>query len=157
MIEIRFLKKEDNFIDLILLSREFFNEYKEYHQDFFKITELKDDDITSYFASFCGQAKRKAFIALDGEQIVGYITVYIKKQEHYWQIKNVGEISGFMVQKEYRRKGIAKSLLEEAKKFFEAKSLKYYTVFTAIVNKGAIQFYRKNGLTSLITTMIGEI
>ena len=157
MIEIRLLKIEDNFTDLISLSREFFNEYKEYHQDFFKISELKDDDITSYFASFCGQAKRKAFIALDGEHIVGYITIYIKEQANYWQIKNVGEISGLMVQKEYRRKGIAKSLLEEAKKFFEADSLKYFTVFTAIENIGAIEFYRGNGLTSLTTTMIGEI
>jgi ribosomal protein S18 acetylase RimI-like enzyme len=85
---------------------------------------------------------------------VGYITVYIKKQEHYWQIKNVGEISGLMVQKEYRRRGIANSLLEEAKIFFEAESLKYYTVFTAVENKGAIDFYRNNGLTSLTTTMI---
>jgi hypothetical protein len=56
MIEIHLLKREDNFTDLISLSREFFNEYTEYHQDFFTLSELRDDDITSYFASFCTQA-----------------------------------------------------------------------------------------------------
>lgn len=115
MIEIRLLKIENSFTDLISLSREIFNEYKVYHKDFFKITEMKDDDITSYFASFCGQAKRKAFIAVECELIVGYITAYIKEQAHYWEIKNVGEISSLMVQKEYRHKGIAKNLMVEAK------------------------------------------
>jgi len=61
-----------------------------------------------------------------------------------------------MVQKEYRNQGIAEKLLAMAKAFFTDHRLKYYTVYTAVANQGALNFYRKNGLVPLYTTMIGE-
>jgi ribosomal protein S18 acetylase RimI-like enzyme len=157
MIEIRSLHKNDPFDDLISLSREFFREYEAHHKDFFKIDNLKDEDIVGYFASFCDQDTRKAFIAVDGGQIVGYITAYVKDQADYWQIKQVGDISGLMVQKDYRHRGTAKRLLAKAKDFFEAKGLKYCIVFTATENQCALDFYRQNGFVPLYTTMIGKI
>ena len=72
-------------------------------------------DVISYFSSFCGQDSRKAFIAVDAGRTVGYITVYVNEREDYWQITRIGEISGLMVKKEYRHRGIAEKLLEEAK------------------------------------------
>ena len=62
-----------------------------------------------------------------------------------------------MVQKEYLHRGIANKLLAKAKEFFASNGLKYYTVFTAIENQGAIDFYQQNGLEPLYSTMIGEI
>ena len=156
MIEIRGLEIDDNFEDLISLSREFFNEYEVYYKDFFKIDNLKDEHIISYFSSFCGAESRRAYIAIEGDRIVGYITAYVKDQADYWQIKKVGEISGLMVQKPYRRRGIAKKLLAAAREFFKSKAVKYFTVFTASENRCAIDFYRNNSLVILYTTMIGE-
>jgi ribosomal protein S18 acetylase RimI-like enzyme len=156
MTEIRELNNDDDFSDLIILSREFFQEYKSHHKEFFKIGQLKDDDIISYFSSFCGGDSRKAFIAVEGKRTVAYVTVYVKEQAGYWQIKKVGEISGLMVQKDYRHTGIAKRLLASARHFFEAEALKYFTVYTAVENLAAIDFYRKNGLVPLYTTLIGE-
>jgi hypothetical protein len=43
------------------------------------------------------------------------------------------------------------------KDFFQAKGVKYCTVFTATENQGALSFYRQNGFVPLYTTMIGEI
>ena len=117
MIETRSLNKDDNFDDLISLSREFFREYEAYHKDFFKIDNLKDENIVGYFTSFRDNEFREAFIAVDDERIVGYITVYVKDQADYWQVKRVGDISGLMVQKEYRRRGIATRLWAKAKEF----------------------------------------
>jgi ribosomal protein S18 acetylase RimI-like enzyme len=157
MIEIRSLSRNDSFDDLVSLSREFFCEYEAHHKDFFKIDHLKDEDIVGYFTSFCDQDTRAAFIAVAGEQVVGYITAYVKDQADYWQIKQVGDISGLMVQKDYRHQGIAKRLLLKAKGFFEAKGLKYCIVFTAAENRGALDFYQQNGFVPLYTTMIAEI
>jgi len=157
MIEIRPLRKVDDFGDLIELSRLFFSEYEPHHPVFFKIDQLKDEAVVSYFSSFCDQESQKAFIARDRSRIVGYITVYIKDQADYWQVKRLGEISGFMVQKEYRHQGIATRLLAAAKLFFKQKGLRYYAVYTATANHGALEFYRKNGLLPLYTTMLGEI
>jgi len=157
MIEIRSLKIDDDFDDLLSISREFFLEYEAYHKDFFKIDDLKDGDIISYFSSFCGQENRRAFIAVEGERTVGYITVYVKDQADYWQIKKVGDISGLMVQKGYRRRGIAKRLLATANSYFKSLALKYCIVYTAVENRAAIDFYKENGLIPLYTTMIGDI
>ena len=157
MIEIRSLTTDDNFDDLISLSRGFFEEYEVHHKDFFKIDNLNDGDIVSYFTSFRDSEVREVFIAIDDDRIVGYITVYVKGQADYWQIKRVGDISGLMVQKEYRHRGIAKKLVDKAKDFFARQGVKYFTVFTAIENQGAIDFYRQNDLVPLYTTLIGEI
>ena len=157
MIKIRLLKKDDDFGSLISLSREFFNEYETYHKDFYNIEYLKDEHIIDYFSSFCTRKDRKAFIAVDTHQIVGYITVYIDERPDYWHIKKIGEISGLMVQKEYRRMGIAEKLLEKAERFFKEKDLAYFTVFTSVANQGAIDFYRKKGLAPLYSTLIGQV
>lgn len=157
MIEIRSLNKDDNFDDLISLSRDFFREYEAHHRDFFRIDNLKDEHAVGYFTSFRDTESRDVFVAVDGARIIGYITVYVKDQADYWQIKRVGDISGLMVQRRYRHKGIANRLLSKAKEFFMSQDLKYYTVFTAVKNRGALDFYQTNGLVSLYDTMIGEV
>ena len=84
-------------------------------------------------------------------------TVHVKEQADYWQVKRVGEISGFMVRKEYQHLGIGDELFARAEKFFGARGVKYYTVYTAVENRSALDFYRHNGMTPLYTTMIGEL
>jgi ribosomal protein S18 acetylase RimI-like enzyme len=157
MIKIRLLNRKDDFNDLISLSQEFFHEYEAHHKDFFKIQMLQPEDVLSYFSSFCGQSSRKAFIAIDAGRTVGYITLYVNERADYWYITRVGEISGLMIHKDYRHQGIAEKLMEQAIQFFKDKQLDYYTVFTAVANHGAIDFYRRMGLVPLYTTMIGEI
>lgn len=100
------------------MSKDFFHEYKSYHEEFFKIDNLSDDDITDYFNRFIDVEDRRAFVAILDGKIVGYITVYIKSQPSFWKIKKVGEISGLMVHNDYRRKGIARQLLNKAVDFF---------------------------------------
>jgi len=157
MVEIRTLTIDDDFNDLIDLSQDFFHEYEAHHADFFKIASLEDENVTAYFSSFCGHDARQVIIALDGKRVVGYITVYVKEQAAYWQIRQVGEISGLMVQESYRRTGIANMLLEAAKQYFESQGIQYYLVYTAVKNHAAIDFYTKNGLAPLYTAFIGEV
>lgn len=157
MIDILPLNSDRSWSDLLSLSREFFAEYEVHHPDFFKIADLKDEHITSYFASFCGNESRAAFIAVDGGRIVGYISVNVKEQPEYWQVEKVGEISGLMVSRDYRRRGVARKLLGKAVEFFKSHCVKYYTVYTAVENQAGVDFYAACSLTPLYTTMIGKI
>ena len=157
MIEIHPLKIDDDFKDLIALSREFFMEYESHHVDFFKIDKLHDDDIIDYFSKWITHDDGETFIAVTGDVIVGYITVYVQSQAGFWKIKQVGNISGLMVHSAHRRKGIARQLLGKGKSFFKKKGVRYFTAFTAVGNRDAIRFYKKCGMTSLYTTMMGEI
>lgn len=157
MTEIRSLRKDDKLNDLISLSREFFEEYESHHENFFKIDRLSDSDIVDYFSQWIDDKDGETFIALTGGRIVGYITVYVRTQPGYWKIKKVGDISGLMVQKAYRRRGIAGQLLAKARAFFEKKAVRYFTVYTAIGNRGALEFYERSGLLPLYTTMMGAV
>lgn len=157
MIETRSLTKDDKLDDLISLSREFFEEYESHHEGFFAIDVLRDDDIVNYFSSLLDNDNGEVIVALDQGRIVGYITVYVRKQAGYWKVKQIGDISGLMVQKAYRRRGIGRQLMDKAKSFFEKKGVKHFTVYTAVENRGAIEFYEQSGLQPLFTTMQGEV
>ena len=156
MIEIRSLRNDDGFDDLISLSRAFFAEYETHHKDFFTIDDLRDEDILSYFSDLQDNKNGDVIIALDGNRIVGYITIYIKPQADFWHIKKVGDISGLMVHPAYRRMGIASQLFTRAKDYFKRASVKYFMAFTAVKNRDAITFYKRNGLSPLYTTLIGD-
>ncbi len=155
MIHVRALRPEDDLHDLIALSREFFQEYEAYHEDFFKIEQLKESNIVDYFSRWLNDENGKTFIALAEDRIVGYITVYVREQATFWKVKKVGDISGLMVHKNYRRRGIASQLLARARDFFAERAVRYFTLFTAVGNEAAIAFYVRNGLVPLHTTMIG--
>jgi len=156
-VTIRSLSKDDDLSGLVALSKQFFHEYEQHHEEFFKIDNLKDEDIINYFMRFIDTEDRKAFIALINGMIVGYITVYIKDQPSFWVEKRVGDISGLMVDKGYRRIGVASQLFAKAGDFFKEKNIKYYTVFTAVNNSAGIEFYKSKGMKPLYTTLIGRV
>ena len=40
--------------------------------------------------------------------------------------------------------------------YLERKGIRYFTVYTATTNQGAVHFYARNGMTALYTTFIGQ-
>ncbi len=156
-IEIRPLCHTDRLDDLIALSQEFFIEYEAHHPYFFKIDALKEEDILAYFRHWLDRENGQAIVALEGDRMLGYITVYVTEQDDYWAIKKIGHISGLMVHAQDRHKGIGNQLMVAARKFFEEKAVKYYTVYTAVENRAALEFYRRNDMTPLYTTLLGEV
>lgn len=156
MIQIRCLSEKDNLDDLIRLSKEFFKEYDMHHPDFFKISKIKDNDVKIYFKKTLGNAAEKTVVALDKDKIVAYITFYIKERLPMYKLKRVGHISGLMVNKDYRRLGIAKKLLGFAKDWFKRKGVKYSYLETSSENHGAIKFYSKNKFQNLRVQLIGK-
>lgn len=156
-MEIRELNKNDDLKALVKLSEDFFYEYEGNHPYFFKIDEIEEGDITCYFQRFIENDERKAFIAMDKDSVVGYITVLIQEQAAYWKVKRIGHVSGLMVHSTHRRKGIGKKLLQAAIEYFKAEGIGQYTLFTSVNNTGGIEFYEKCGLEKLYTTLLGEV
>jgi ribosomal protein S18 acetylase RimI-like enzyme len=157
MIEIRTLLKDDDLHDLIVLSRQFFEEYEAHYEEFFQIDDLRDSDIIQFFSRSIESEDGATFIAVADGRTVGYITVAVRSQSSFYRVKRFGAISGLMVHKDYRRRGIAGQLFDRAVAFFQAKGVKYYTLYTAAANQGAIRFYEQRGMTPLQTVMLGQI
>jgi ribosomal protein S18 acetylase RimI-like enzyme len=157
-VVIKELITEEYFPKLIDLSKEFFFEYENNDKDFFEIDSINEIDIKQYFRNFIenNDGKAKAYIAIINEQVVGYITVYIKNQPNYWVLKEVGDISGLMVNKKFRQKGIGTKLVMKAKEYFKERGIKYYTVFTSINNVNGISLYKNFGFKELYTTLYGK-
>jgi ribosomal protein S18 acetylase RimI-like enzyme len=156
-LEIRPLRQDDALDDLIELSRAFFAEYESHHPDFFQIDSLEASDIVNYFTRWLDDEAGETFIALDNGRIVGTLTIYVQNQPAYWQVKRVGHISGLMVDSAFRQQGIAGRLLAEAQAFFRERGVRYFTVYTAVANQAALNFYDKFGLSPLYTTLLGEV
>lgn len=157
MVEIRPLLPQYSFSDLITLSRAFFAEYEQHDPIFFGIDRLHDDDITSYFQRWLDDPAGETFVAVDDGRIVGYITIYVQAQPAFWQVKQIGHISGLMVDAAYRRQGIAAHLLAAAQAFFRQQGVDFFVVYTAVANQPTLQFYEKSGLIPLYTTFLGEV
>lgn len=157
MVEIRPLRPADSLDELIALSRAFFAEYESHHPAFFQIDDLRDEHVANRFTSWLEDEDKETFIAVSDGRIVGYINIYVQDQAPFWQVKRIGHISGLMVALAYRRRGIAGQLLAAAQTFFRQKGVRYFTVYTAVANHPAIQFYEKSGMVPLHTTFLGDL
>ena len=87
MIEIRELKKEDNFKDLFSLSKEFFREYQKHERKYFEINKLSQKNIIEFFKKTLNSPTEKCFIAIENQKIVGYISIHIKIRPSFYKIK----------------------------------------------------------------------
>lgn len=156
MISVRELRAEDDLGAVLALCKSFFSEYEQHHGAFFDTDNLGDGDISGRFLQSMESDSSASIVALVDGAIVGYASVAIREQPRFYKIKRIGTISGLMVAKDHRRKGIATRLLAEARAYFERRGIRYFTAYTAAVNQPAVRFYQQNGMAVLHTTFIGE-
>lgn len=101
----------------------------------------------SYFTNTINDPENLLLVAEDGDKLAGYIGASPKKIEYrkskYLEIDNLG------VAKTYRRKGIARMLMEKCIAW--AKEHKYQKVYLTSYfrNVNGIAFYKKNGFSEI--------
>jgi ribosomal protein S18 acetylase RimI-like enzyme len=156
-VSIRELREEDDLDAVLSLCKAFFDESEAHHEEFFATDGLRDDHLSGRFLNSITSDSTSTIIALVDNTIVGYASIAVRDQPDFYMVKRVGAISGLMVKTAFRRQGIATRLLAEAKHWFRQKGVKYFTVYTAVGNVAAVEFYRRNGMQPLHTTLIGEI
>ena len=154
---IRALTLDDDLSDVIRLSRAFFDEYARHEPTFFGIDTLEDADITTFFGRSLADEDGATFVAVIDGQIVGYIAGGVRAQPAFYQVKQVGAISGLMVRADHRREGIASALLREMIAFFGARGATHYTAYTAAANEGAIRFYARHGMRTLHVNLLATV
>ena len=155
-IVIRELGPGDDLAPVLRLCRDFFTEYQGHHPEFFDTAVLADDQISGRFLESIESDRSATIVALVAGKVVGYALVTLKDQPCFYKFNTVGAISGLMVDKNHRRKGIGGLLITRARAFFRKHGVKYFILYTAVANREALGFYRHVGLEPLQTIMIGQ-
>jgi ribosomal protein S18 acetylase RimI-like enzyme len=88
---------------------------------------------------------RIVLVAVEDRKIIAYIRGTLAKTLHVLNVKLRGVIDNLYVEEEYRRKGVAKNLIEELIKWFKEKNVDVMTVHVYLLNSKAIALYKKFG------------
>lgn len=157
MVTIRALQPTDDLSDLVDLSRRFFREYEAHHEEFFRLGDLRDEDVVAFFRRSIESDDAATYVAAADGRDVAYITVRVANQAPSYAVRRVGVISGLMVHPDHRRRGIARRLVARAEAFFGERGARYYTVYTAATNRAALTCYERLGLAPLHINLLGTV
>jgi len=87
--------------------------------------------------------KSNLIIAVENNEIIGFIDVEIKERPKLYQNKKEGHINLLYVKDEHRSKGTGKKLIEEALNIFKENNITFITVNTHALDKEANKFWQK--------------
>lgn len=103
-----------------------------------------------YMLNKCRGSDGEIYVAIDDCIVLGFVLFYIEQEDdgncHLLdKYKNYGVIAGLAVFKEYRNKGVAASLLEQAEKHCKLRNLNRVKISFLAQNHTAESLYRNFG------------
>ncbi|MAG39417.1 hypothetical protein CMI41_00400 [Candidatus Pacearchaeota archaeon] len=110
-----------------------------------------------YFEDAINDENGLVLVAVDGDNIIGYLIGGIKEAGDYRNIQNILEIGNTFVIEEYRRMGIGKEMVEKLLDFARLKGVGRSKVLVSSSNEAAIKFYKKMGLMEYDLVLEGDI
>ena len=84
------------------------------------------------------------WVAEDNNKVIGYLAGSIIGNSSC-MTKTLAKLDNFYIDKEYRRKGIGKKLIEELKKYCVSQDIEELKVTANYENVNAREFYKSNG------------
>ena len=116
-------------------------------QDEKKYNENTKDDyiVDNWYPNLIYKNNKQLFIAVNDNEIVGYIYVKILTSNDSPEIYYEASISGIYVKESFRKQGIATKLINEAKKWCINKGVTYLKLNVLECNIAALNLYKKLG------------
>lgn len=84
-------------------------------------------------------------VAKDDKRIIGFLSGFVKYLFPWFNIKKVGHISFMFIDENYRRKGVGKQLINEAKAWFKNQGLSYIELYVNEGNSNGLSFWKSVG------------
>lgn len=114
-------------------------------------------DAEIIWARWAGQHLRNAesclLVAENGGEYVGYLLAHAAESQPIFKHRKHATITDIYVVPQYRRKGIAKRLIEEAASFFKAHGVQHMQVNVLVKNASARAFVEKMGFVDFLYRM----
>lgn len=112
------------------------------YRAFYEVTAQNLDDITDFIKDRLTLKDSKIFIALEGEQVVGFIQLYPSFSTV--SLKRQWILNDFFVLPEHRQKGYGSALMDAVIEHFKL-TAKGFILVTEKTNHTAKRFYDKHG------------
>jgi len=123
-------------------------EYMQYHmaQDpYFEFKKNISKLWKDYAEQIIRDPKQLIVVVEEDEKIVAYMTARIVEKAPIYKIDKVGQIGDAYVSLNYRKRGLFTQLLEDIKKWFRSKKLKYIEHPVSANNPLGRQVWKKKG------------
>ncbi|MBI5393396.1 GNAT family N-acetyltransferase [Candidatus Woesearchaeota archaeon] len=114
-------------------------------KDFEIKEERMQDNYEEFLRTHIESFDGTVFIALENEEIIGYILIFIKDEIPIYKNKKIGYISDLYVKKELRKKAVGSKLKDKSFGWFKEKGIKFVAVPMYPDNKHAHSIYKKWG------------
>ncbi|MDD3480890.1 MAG: GNAT family N-acetyltransferase [Patescibacteria group bacterium] len=109
--------------------------------------KLKSLNIGDYLTETINDNDQIFLVAKNGNEVVATIRAEIQKTEDFYQENNQLYIDDLFVQKEFRRTGIAKSLINECQRFGKERGVKLMTCKLYEFNGESKELFKSLGFT----------
>ena len=116
-----------------------------------KITGRGEDLLMDEIEKMIEKHNCRIFVSKSSEEVLGFISGEVKEQKKY-KPHFYGFISSLFVKKEYRRKGIAKALLQKLLKFFKSEGIEEITLRYIVGNHEGESFWKDLEFKEVVTT-----
>jgi len=116
--------------------------YQEAYQGLEEYAYTRPRDIRNYLKWLHKRAPHSFFLALEGDEVLGFIVADDRWLE---QGEPVGEIHEIVVSSQARDKGVGRALMERALSHFREKGLAKAGLWVGVTNDKAYEFYQRLG------------
>jgi GNAT superfamily N-acetyltransferase len=135
---------------------EVWKESEEYHSELDPRLKMKPnaaDHIKKFYSERFFNEDSAFFLAVKGERVVGYASVFLQKRppihfEEFW-----GFIEAIVISSKYRRQGIGTNLFNHVRRWLKDREIVTIRLTVATKNPHAVSFWRKMGFIEIMHIM----
>lgn len=119
-------------------------------------------DHLAYLLSLCARHSGKLFVALDGEEVIGFAVVFLESEdeddEHLLpEFKRYGWLSDLYVKPGHRGTGVATRLLQRCERHCAGLGVRQLRLSTLAANAGARRFYENAGYSERDVVYVKDV
>jgi ribosomal protein S18 acetylase RimI-like enzyme len=141
--------------DVVSISK-LWQKFMNYNAQFDDSFEVKDKIVGRFARELQNRIDdpnyRLAVVELNGE-LVGYCLSYISKKPYFFKLGKFGFIGDLYIEKNKRRNGYGRLLVDDAIEFFTRKRVEQIELLVADDNVNTIKFWEKMGYKTLLRWM----
>lgn len=106
--------------------------------------------IESFFSKMLESETGYILVALDGKEIVGYISSFIQERAPIHAVRKIGFVDGLFVKPHVRRQGIGRQLWHTLLEWLEEHDIPKIQLTVASKNPVAMKFWQRMGFTDIM-------